>query len=201
MWLNIPRDAELYLLVVLWVLVPLVPAVLICWIFPKTEFFTNGPVAGLTVRAGGAAGLYLIILLVSIPLTDKIYDDIHGNERAYWTVHGDAQFLDSHNNIVNDESFLKKISLSTRPDHFIRDTFSLEIPVTEEIGGRFPRLIVGVDDDWKVSIDLNKEREKKSLKLDDRSNKEIELGSPILIKQRLTSSGSLSGMDYGSKKQ
>jgi hypothetical protein len=88
---------------------------------------------------------------------------------------------------------------SKEPPHFVHDTFTFHIPFAEEIGGRFPdAIIVGIDENWRTAIDLNKEREGKSLKRDDKFNKEIYM-NPIIIKQKLnSSSGSLSGMDLGS---
>lgn len=207
MWLNIPRDlfvgSALVILEIVWVLLPLVPAIIIYRMFPGTPVFTSGQILpNLTVRAGGAFAAYLIIFLVMIPLTNKTYDTIHGFEIPYWTVHGTAQILakDKTNKTkVMDETVLKRVTLNTRPDHFNHDTFTFDIPVAEEIGGRFPRLIVGIDENWQTSIDLNEEREENSLKRDDKFNKEIYLKNPIIIQQRLTSSDSPAGMDFGSR--
>ena len=41
---------------ILWVLLPLAPAVLIYWLFPNTPVAVSGPLSGLTVRTGGAFG-------------------------------------------------------------------------------------------------------------------------------------------------
>ena len=38
----------------LWVLLPLIPSILIFLIFPNSTVMAQGPLAGLTVRAGGA---------------------------------------------------------------------------------------------------------------------------------------------------
>ena len=46
------------------VLLPLLPAILIFLMFPKTEMVAQGPLQGLSIRAGGAFGAYLIVLLV-----------------------------------------------------------------------------------------------------------------------------------------
>ena len=50
---------------ILWVLLPLAPAVLIYWLFPNTPVAVSGPLSGLTVRTGGAFGAYLVVLLLT----------------------------------------------------------------------------------------------------------------------------------------
>ena len=44
-----------------WVLLPLVPAVLIYLIFPRTQVGLAGPFSGLTIRASGAFAAYFIV--------------------------------------------------------------------------------------------------------------------------------------------
>ena len=39
---------------IIWVLLPLAPAVLIYWLFPNTPVAVSGPLSGLTVRTGSA---------------------------------------------------------------------------------------------------------------------------------------------------
>src|SRR5215471_8392044 len=50
---------------IIWVLLPLAPAVLIYWLFPNTPVAVSGPLSGLTVRTGGAFGAYLVVLLLT----------------------------------------------------------------------------------------------------------------------------------------
>src|SRR5688500_6357198 len=59
-----------YALNALWILLPLVPAVLIYVIFPKSQASAKGLFAGLTIRGGGAFAAYFIVLLASYPVLD-----------------------------------------------------------------------------------------------------------------------------------
>jgi hypothetical protein len=62
---------SLALLQVLWVLLPLIPAVLIYRLFPDTKVGVSGPLANLTVRASGAFAGYLVVFLIVMPLVNR----------------------------------------------------------------------------------------------------------------------------------
>jgi hypothetical protein len=59
-------------LYVLFVLLPLVPAVLIFWLFPESKVAVTGPLQGLTVNATGAFAAYIITGLLGFFIVRQI---------------------------------------------------------------------------------------------------------------------------------
>jgi hypothetical protein len=60
-------------ILMLWVLLPLIPAVLIYRLFPDTPIGISGILQGLKINAGGAFAGYLIVLLVIKPWVSEAY--------------------------------------------------------------------------------------------------------------------------------
>ena len=69
-----------------WVLLPLVPAILIYWLFPNTAVAVSGPLASLTVRASGAFAAYLAVFLVTYPLVQRTEQTIGGFQHPFWKI-------------------------------------------------------------------------------------------------------------------
>jgi hypothetical protein len=111
-------------LLLVWVLLPLLPAILIYWLFPDTKVTASGPLAELTVAASGAFAAFLIVLVVIAPFVYSIRDGVieqrkHENEieqqrrtdsleqdkrnyqkqlasgKQYWTVEVPVELIDS----------------------------------------------------------------------------------------------------------
>jgi hypothetical protein len=57
-------------LYLLYVLLPLIPAILIYRLFPDTKVAVSGPLAGLTMKASGAFAAYVIIVALGVFLKD-----------------------------------------------------------------------------------------------------------------------------------
>ena len=70
---------------IIWVLLPLAPAVLIYWLFPNTPVAVSGPLSGLTVRTGGAFGAYLVVLLLTYGQLRTINQSIAMLDSQFWT--------------------------------------------------------------------------------------------------------------------
>src|SRR5215469_5170360 len=63
-------------LLALWVLLPLVPAILIYRLFPNTPVVAAGPLAGLRTNASGAFAAYLIVFVITFFLVSSIRDSL-----------------------------------------------------------------------------------------------------------------------------
>lgn len=118
-------------ILVLWVLLPLIPAVLIYRLFPGTYVAAEGPLAGLTVKAGGAFAAYLIVFVVVMPWVNSAYYVVGGWLHPAWTVTGtlhitDKNGVDSHPR----DAFFRNISVRTQPEvnSFHYPTFTITIP-------------------------------------------------------------------------
>ncbi|MGH6847909.1 MAG: hypothetical protein ACREC0_10870 [Methylocella sp.] len=169
---------SLIVLFTVWALLPLVPAVLIYLLFPDTSVAVSGPLANLTVRAGGAFAAYLIVLLVTFQLEQNGTKFIRDLERPLWTITGTIKFLDKDKKDASNESLLKKVVLRIEPDPFMHQTYDIKLRIAEDNPGEFPSLVLVVDDVWKGAIDLNPD----NVKMDD-SNRIIKIKSPILVQE------------------
>src|SRR5260370_5320102 len=80
---------------IIWVLLPLAPAVLIYWLFPNTPVTLSGPLSGLTVRTGAAFGAYLVVLLLTYGQLRTIHQSISMLEAHVWHLRCTGQLVDS----------------------------------------------------------------------------------------------------------
>lgn len=64
------------ILILVWLLAPLIPAILIYRLFPSSEAFVEGPLQGLKVNAGGAIAGYVILLLLSLILVQPTFNHV-----------------------------------------------------------------------------------------------------------------------------
>jgi hypothetical protein len=115
----------------LWVVLPLIPAVLIYWLFPGTTVAASGPLHGLTVKASGAFAAYLIVFVVVIPWAIANYNAVGGWLHPAWTITGNVRVLDKHGAEIHpSDSFYQKICIRTQPEvnSFLDPTFSITIP-------------------------------------------------------------------------
>src|SRR5262249_29484138 len=81
------------LLHILWVLLPLIPAVLIYKLFPDTAVAVSGPLAALSVRASGAFAGYLAVFAATFILVLKFEPVISAFEHPFWTVYGKVTLI------------------------------------------------------------------------------------------------------------
>jgi hypothetical protein len=115
----------------LWVLLPLIPAVLIYRLFPDTPISVTGILQGLKINAGGAFAGYLIVLLVIKPWVAEAYNDVGGFLHPAWTITGSLRLIDKHGAVAHPgETFFQKIGISTQPEmnSFADPTFTITIP-------------------------------------------------------------------------
>jgi hypothetical protein len=162
-----------------WVLLPLVPAVLIYWLFPDSKVAMSGPFASLTVRASGAFAGYLIIVAATYSVTQRIENTIGGFQHSFWSVRGTITLLDSDNKTeITSDDLLRKLNIQTKPEilsaqsHFI----TLDIP---ERGPRLPFLVLDIPEFGRKTIDLSVEERVDN----DDYNHEFKLKGPIVIQK------------------
>jgi len=118
-------------IVMLWVLLPLIPAVLIYRLFPDTPIGISGILQGLKINAGGAFAGYLIVLLVIKPWVTEAYIDVGGLLHPAWTITGSLRLIDKHGAVAHPgDAFFQKIGIRTQPEmnSFADPTFTMTIP-------------------------------------------------------------------------
>ena len=88
----------LYCLYFVWVVVPLLPAVVIYRLFPEAATDTQWKVLGIVLKAGGASGFYFAILaLAFFKFLEPTTDYIKSLHQPFWTVEVPIKFLDAAN--------------------------------------------------------------------------------------------------------
>ena len=118
-------------IVTLWVLLPLIPAVLIYWLFPGNAVAISGPLAGLTVKASGAFAGYLIVFVLITSWVSQAYYTVGGWLHPAWTITGNMRIFDKKGAVSHPgDSFFQKISVRTQPEmnSFHDPTFTITIP-------------------------------------------------------------------------
>jgi hypothetical protein len=84
-----------------WLLVPLVPAVVLYLIFPTALVETQWKVSGVAVKASGATGLYLAIIALSyVKFLSPSLEYAKSLRPPYWTVEAPITFLDADNHDI-----------------------------------------------------------------------------------------------------
>src|SRR5690349_16969899 len=75
-------------LLIVWVSLPLLPAILIYRLFPESKVALNGPFSNLTFKSTGAFAAYMLVFVAITLFVQSIRDNINSpvQERQYWTV-------------------------------------------------------------------------------------------------------------------
>ena len=129
---------------ILWVLLPLAPAVLIYWLFPHTPVAVSGPLSGLTVRAGGAFGAYLVVLLLTYGQLRTINQSIAMLESQFWNVRGTVQLVDSKARPIDSPDLLQKYMVVTKPDTHMFDKYEIRLRIVQEMDGSLPITVIKI---------------------------------------------------------
>jgi hypothetical protein len=129
---------------ILWVLLPLAPAVLIYWLFPNTPVTVSGPLSGLTVRAGGAFGAYLVVLLLTYGQLRTINQSISMLESQFWNVKGTVQLIDSKARPIDSPDLLQKYMVVTKPDTHMFDKYEIKLRIVQEMDGSLPITVIKI---------------------------------------------------------
>lgn len=112
---NTSTTLLLFLLYSLYVLVPLVPAVVIFSIFPDTRVAVQGPLQGLTVRAGGAFAAYMIVVLLSWYVMGDIAKTIEHPSKPVWSLDATVELEDPNGKQLHDDDLLQAVDITLVP--------------------------------------------------------------------------------------
>ena len=161
-----------------WVILPLVPAVLIYRLFPDTAVAVSGPFANLTVRASGAFAAYLIVFAATYLFIVKQTEEVVVSfQRPFWTIKGRIVLIDKEGQEVTAESLIEKMRIRTDPDQFKVQSYRVQLSIPE-VGGDLPAVIFEIPTWGRKEIDLRTTKEVSV----DRLRKTIEITKPIMIK-------------------
>jgi hypothetical protein len=185
------RDLMLFIqldaLYVVWVLVPLVPAVIIYLLFPTSDTKTEWKILGIALRAGGASGFYFAILgLAYFKFLEPTSEYIKSSQQPYWIVDAPIMFLDADKNVINSKSSLEHLIVEPFAYHF-KKTGEMRYLVTlkfAELKGEVPDNIRLIFPEGEGFIDLKKLKSKDNTnfnqkKIDLTKEKPIEIHPPL----------------------
>jgi hypothetical protein len=161
------------LVLIVWVLLPLIPAILIFKLFPDTRVAASGLFADLTVRATGAFAAYLIVFASIVGVMLPLKDDILNSEKP-WEISGVVTVKTSDNQDVDKPEILESLLIETLPKSFSFDS------------GRFNKnafydpnfLYFGIPNFGKTIIDMQNCKDRIKI---DRGRKRIILDIPITV--------------------
>jgi hypothetical protein len=123
-------------LFLVFILIPLIPAILIYKIFPDTKVGAQGLLGQLKINATGAFAAYLIVILIGYPIIAKIHDSILATsaDEAVWSVKSkvvlmemDGQKMVRVKNIT-DEDIQDNLNVKCTPDYSQKDLLGVAFP-------------------------------------------------------------------------
>jgi hypothetical protein len=164
---------------VVWVLLPLIPAVLIYRLFPNTAVGVSGPLANLTVRASGAFAGYLIVFAASYPLVLRYAETIGGFQHPFWTIKGKVALIETDGTAIQLDDLLAKMLVET-PQFFTHQSYYVRMNVPEETGD-FPLVTIRIPEWGIATVDIGSLRSQSDMNMDP-YRKTIELTKPIEIR-------------------
>jgi hypothetical protein len=129
---------------ILWVLLPLAPALLIYWLFPNTPVAVSGPLSGLTVRTGGAFGAYLVVLLLTYGQLRTINQSIAMLDSQFWNVTGTVQLVDSRNRPIDSPDLIQRLAVVTKPETHLIDKYEIRLRIVQETDGSLPITVIKI---------------------------------------------------------
>jgi hypothetical protein len=77
-----------FILFALYVLLPMIPAILIYRLFPDTKVGVRGPLGALTISASGAFAAYIVTVLLGYFLINSIHQQIKDIAHPTWAIIG-----------------------------------------------------------------------------------------------------------------
>jgi len=163
-----------------WVVLPLLPAILIYRLFPNTGVAVSGPLANLTVRASGAFAGYLVVFVATYPFVDSTRDTIGGFEHPFWTVNGSVRLIGANGREIQSDELLNKLQVHSNPDPYTVVSYMVKLKIVEGSEGDFPLVRVEVPGWGESIIDLRSNSNKITI---DRYRKTIEIAEPIEVRE------------------
>jgi hypothetical protein len=161
---------------VLWIAAPLLPAILIYWLFPSTTVAVSGPLANLTVKATGAFAAYLILFAATYWIVDRAEQTIGAFQKPYWTITAKVVLHDGDNPNLHSNALLGTMVVGTKPEAFytVGNDVHLEVPEAQGL----PYLIFTIPHFGQAHFDLREAG--KGITIDN-YNKTIAINDPIVI--------------------
>jgi hypothetical protein len=122
----------LFAVYLIWVLLPLLPAIIIYRLFPESFTELVGKVAGYTIKAGGAFAAYLAVVVMTYTQIDKINEAIYSYKHQFWTAIGQVQLVDAQGKMIKADNLIDHLIVVTRPEPNSVDKYQLRLKLMED---------------------------------------------------------------------
>ena len=123
-----------FALFALYFLLPIIPAVIIYKLFPKTTADVSGPLGGLTIKTGGAFAAYVVTVVLGATLVSKIDDRIAAMSTPVWEVNARIEFRDNQGRVIGDpQDIVKDVKVMIHPslEELIYPEFTMRLPLAK----------------------------------------------------------------------
>ncbi len=175
--MNIGIESLFALYYVLWVCVPMIPAVLIYALFPKEPIAVKGPLGALTISATGAFAAYVIVFALAYPIVSKSEDALAGMIRPIWSISAKVKLVDEAGNEANP-AWLSGLVVELKPDFYNTANQYVNVLVPE-VGGTLPNVVLRVPNFGSEVINMS---DPTGISRDE-FHKKIEIANPIVIRK------------------
>ncbi|HWT12957.1 MAG TPA: hypothetical protein VN231_09410 [Allosphingosinicella sp.] len=164
-----------------WVLLPLVPAIVIYRIFPDTKVAVAGPFHALSVRAGGAFAAYLIVFVATYPLIDEMNRNLASMYDRQWIVRGSIVVRDEQGKEIRLPEGAQPLTVGMRPDIVTLrgNRFQIIVPERDD---QIPGLFISYPGFATQWIELDRLGGDAGVRVD-RRRQEIEITAPLNIQR------------------
>jgi hypothetical protein len=145
--------AAILALLAAWILLPLVPAILLYWLFPDNTVTTTGVLANLKFNAAGAFAGYLILFVTMMPFINSTYNIIGGFLHPSWLVKGQMKLVDKNGKEIHYQDGFKNIRYRAQPEFesFQDPAFLMSLPAQQ---GDFPSVVFEIPNFGNALLDL-----------------------------------------------
>ena len=147
-----------FALYALYVLLPIIPAVVIYRLFPKTTTDVSGPLGGLGIKAGGAFAAYIATVALGCVLVTNIDNRIEAMSTPVWNVSAKLVFWENDGRVIQDPyDIMKDLKVVVTPalEQVVYPQFSMRLPLLTP--NDWPTLQFHAPGFRPHSIDLNEE--------------------------------------------
>jgi len=129
----------------LWFFLPLVPAVLLYWLFPSSRIRAEGVLANFKVNAAGAFGGYLVLFAAMIPFVRPTIDHVGTFMHPCWTISGKLTIADANNGAIHYPALFNAVRAKTVPDSVSFGDPEYVVTVRADDAGGVPPITVYLD--------------------------------------------------------
>ncbi len=183
------------LLYSLYVLLPMIPAIVIYRLFPDTKVALSGPLANLTMKSTGAFAAYIVVVSLGYFLIKNTHTIIAGMVQPMWTIKATLELQGTDGKKLDDQSPLQYLEVFLKPDLRIKEGkfIKLQVPST---GVSKPEYLINFKIPQFGEITIDTSQLKSSEIEEDNFNRVLLIANPISIQQARISTSRYNKTDY-----